>query len=36
MNRWRDFRHEMGTELFLLAYVIVWAAVLLVSQMLMR
>jgi hypothetical protein len=34
MSRWRDFQHEMRTELLLLAYVIVWVIVLFVTHML--
>jgi hypothetical protein len=36
MSRWRDFQREMRTELLVLAYVIVWVTVLLVTQMLTR
>jgi hypothetical protein len=36
MNRWRDFRREMTTELFLLAYVIAWATALLLIYMLAK
>jgi len=34
MNRWRDFRREMGLELLLLAWVLAWAAALFFSYML--
>ncbi len=34
MSRWRDFRREMATELFLLAYVIAWVTALLLIHML--
>jgi hypothetical protein len=34
MSRWRDFQHEMRTELLLLAYVIAWVIVLFVTHML--
>ncbi len=34
MNRWHDFRRSMATELFLLAYMIAWGGVLLVTYML--
>jgi len=33
MSKWGDFRCAMSTELFLLAYVIAWVAVLLVTHM---
>lgn len=34
MNRWRDFRRSMAAELFLLAYLIAWGGVLLVTYIL--
>jgi|CXWL01.1.fsa_nt_gi hypothetical protein len=34
MNKWRDFRSDMATELFLCAYMIAWGGVLLVTHML--
>ncbi len=34
MNKWRDFRREMTTELLLLAYVIAWGIALLVTHLL--
>jgi hypothetical protein len=34
MSRWRDFRHEMAAELFLLAYAIAWGVALLVTLLL--
>jgi hypothetical protein len=33
MNKWRDFRRAMVTELFLFAYVIAWGVVLLLTHM---
>jgi hypothetical protein len=36
MNKWRDFRRNMATELFLFAYVIAWGGVLLVTHMLTK
>jgi hypothetical protein len=36
MNKWRDFRRDMATELFLLAYMIAWGGVLLVTYMLTK
>ena len=36
MSRWHDFQREMRTELLLLAYVIMWVTVLLVTHMLTR
>lgn len=34
MNRWRDFRRGMRTELLLLAYMIAWVIALLLTHML--
>jgi hypothetical protein len=34
MNRWRDFRREMSTELFLFVYVLAWGVALIVTHML--
>ena len=34
MNRWHDFRREMATELFLLAYAMAWGSALLVTFLL--
>ena len=34
MSRWRDFRHDMATELFLLAYAMAWVVTLLVTLLL--
>lgn len=34
MRSWRDFLQQMAAELFLLAYVIAWVAVLLVTHLL--
>ena len=36
MNRWRDFRRSMATELLLLAYLIAWGGVLLVTYVLTK
>ena len=36
MRRWRDFLQQMTTELILLAYVIAWVAVLLVTHVLTK
>ncbi|MDH5320710.1 MAG: DUF3292 domain-containing protein [Nitrospira sp.] len=36
MRSWRDFLQQMATELFLLAYVIAWVAVLLVTHLLTK
>lgn len=33
MSRWGDFRRTMSTELFLLAYVIAWVTVLVMTHM---
>ena len=34
MNKWQDFRREVGFELLLLAWALMWAAILFVSHML--
>lgn len=31
MGKWRDFRHEMTTELLLFAYMMTWVVALLVT-----
>jgi len=36
MNKWRDFRRDMATELLLFAYAIAWGGVLLVIHMLAK
>jgi hypothetical protein len=36
MCKWRDFRRDMLTELILLAYVVTWVAVLLVTHLLVE
>jgi hypothetical protein len=34
MNKWRDFRREMATELFLFAYAMAWGGALLLTALL--
>ena len=36
MNKWRDFRRAMATELFLFGYTIAWGGVLLATHMLAK
>ena len=36
MNKWRDFRRAMATELLLFTYTIAWGGVLLVTYMLTK
>jgi len=36
MNKWREFRRTMATELLLFAYTIAWGGALLVTHMLTK
>lgn len=36
MCRWRDLRRDMVTEIFLLAYVIAWVTVLVVTHLVVQ
>jgi hypothetical protein len=36
MNKWRDFWHDMATELILFAYAIAWGGALLLTHLLTK